>query len=307
MPLGRDANSGGTITGTGNNGQLTVFTGTGSVAGVNAYMNDFRLTLTSGLAVTIADVTGATTIYCTPLSGKLISLYDGTRWVIHTSNEFSLPLGTLVSGRPYDVFCYSNSGVPTLELTAWTNTTTRATALTYQDGIPVKSGATTRRYLGTFNTTSTTTTEDSQAKRFLWNYNNRVGRIMYRTEATSSWNYTTAAFRQANADTANQLNFVVGVESDPIPVELKVRTINTSAGVSRIAGIGLDDTLATINQAEARSRFSNGASYETMHFATYVGTVGIGVHAYTWLEFSTASGTTTWYGGSSSIKGVIMA
>ena len=112
--------------------------------------NDFRLTLTSGVAVTTGDVVNATTIYCTPLNGNKISLYDGSNWITYSSAEFSLALGALTNNVLYDVFCYANTGVPTLELLAWSNTKTRATALVLQDGILVKLGATTRKYLGSF-------------------------------------------------------------------------------------------------------------------------------------------------------------
>lgn len=136
-------------------------------------LNDFRLTLTSGTPVTTSDVTNASTIYCSPFSGNLISLYDGSNWVTYSSNEFSLALGTLTNATPYDVFCYSNSGVPTLEFLAWTNTTTRATNLVYQDGILCKSGALTRRYLGTFfnagNKTSTVTISNATPGVVTWN------------------------------------------------------------------------------------------------------------------------------------------
>lgn len=271
------------------------------------FINDFRLTLTSGMPIPISDVTGATAVYATPYSGRNITLYNGSMWLLFSSTEFSVSLGTVINGRPYDVFCYANNESPTLELLAWTDNTTRAVALSYLNGIPIKSTDNTRRYLGTIYTTSTTTTEDSLAKRYLWNYNNRVGRIMYVTEATSSWSYTTATFRQANANTANQLNFVIGVQGDPVPVEVKARTINSANGIARIAGIGLDDTTATINQAGARGRAGNAANYETLHIASYIEAVGIGYHYYAWLEWSTASGTTTWYGASGEIKGIINA
>ncbi len=42
-----------------------------------------------------------------------------------------------------------SSGTPTLEALVWTNDTTRATALVRQDGVWSKTGALTRRYLGT--------------------------------------------------------------------------------------------------------------------------------------------------------------
>jgi len=114
--------------------------------------NDLRLSLTSGTPVTTTDVTysAAQTLYATPYSGGLISLYDGSNWQQYFTSEISLALGTLTNAVGYDVFCYANSGVPTLEFTAWTNSTTRATNLTRQNGILCKTGSLTRRYLGSF-------------------------------------------------------------------------------------------------------------------------------------------------------------
>lgn len=175
-------------------------------------VNDFRLTLTSGSPVTVANVTGATTLYCSPYKGRRIGLYDGTNWVLRSSAEFSLALGTLTASLPYDVFCYDNAGTPTLEFTAWTNATTRATALAYQDGVLVKSGAVTRRYLGTFYTANTTTTEDSLSKRYLYNYYNRVIRNTM-TQFTADRTSAGATYVEANSEIRAQL--VVGVAEDP--------------------------------------------------------------------------------------------
>ena len=135
-----------------------------------------RLTLTSGTPVTPADVTGATNIYFAPYTGNRIALYDGSSaWNIRTFTQITIALGTLTDAKPYDLFAYDNSGTVTFDSpVVWTNDTTRATALTTQDGVLVKTGATTRRYIGTIYTTATTTTEDSFSQRYLWNYYNRV-------------------------------------------------------------------------------------------------------------------------------------
>lgn len=267
---------------------------------------EFRLTLTSATPVTTTDVTGATTIYCTPYKGNRIALYDGsTGWTNYVSSEFSLALGTLTSGKPYDVFCYANSGVPTLEFLVWTNDTTRATALVYQDGVLVKSGATTRRYLGTFYTTSTTQTEDSLVKRFLWNYYNRVARPMLRRETTASWNYSTNTVRQANASSSNQLDFVRGVDEDAVSVSLSVNAVNSGANPVSV-GLGLDTTSAyNIGQGGGflpNNTYGGGS-------ASYNGLPGLGRHYIAWLECSLALGTTTWYGnntvvGSTAYSGI---
>lgn len=273
--------------------------------------SNFRLTLTSGTPVTTSDVTGATTIYCTPYNGNRIALYDGTNWQLRSSAEFSLALGTLTSGKPYDVFCYDNAGVPTLEFLVWTNDTTRATALVYQDGVLSKTGALTRRYMGTFYTTATTTTEDSAAKRFLWNYYNRVVRKARVAEATVSWNYTTNTLRQANANTANQLDFVRGVDEDAVRATVVVQVTNTTTNVTLIAAIGLDSTTALAADCFYPVTYSGTLNYLVACNANYSGIPGLGRHTLVWLEQSSAGGgTTTWYGtgnGKAGIEGSLLA
>lgn len=259
--------------------------------------NDFRLTLTSGTPVTTSDVTGATTIYCTPYTGNIISLYNGSTWAAYASSEFSLALGTLTSGKPYDVFCYDNAGTPTLEFLVWTNDTTRATALAYQDGVLVKSGAATRRYLGTFYTTAATTTEDSATKRYLWNYYNRVIRPMKRAESTASWTYSTATLRQANNSASNQLEFIHGVAEDA--VEVVVSASCSTSGLAVLAvGIGLDSTSANSGSTSV-SGSGTGGEYHAPS-SIYTGTPAAGRHYFAWLEVAQAVGTTTWYGATSS-------
>ena len=268
---------------------------------------NFRLTLTTGVPVTTADVTGATTIYCTPYKGNRIALYDGSTWNIRSSAQFSLALGTLTSGKPYDVFCYDNAGTPTLEFLVWTNDTTRATALAYQDGVLVKSGATTRRYLGTFYTTATTTTEDSQAKRYLYNYYHRVSKDMLRLESTASWTYTTAVVRQANASTSNQLNFLIGVAEDAVIAQLKVAAENTTVGVEITSGISLDSTSTIASGANSEDLIKVANSRSTFN-SNYVGIPAAGRHFLSWNEYSVATGTTTWYGsaGRAALRGVVL-
>lgn len=247
-----------------------------------------RLTLTAGSPVTTADVTGATSVYFTPYSGSLfaglVSLYDGARWRLYTFAERTLALGTLTAGLPYDVFLYDNAGTLTLEAVAWTNATTRATALATQDGILVKSGATTRRYLGTFYTTAATTTEDSAAKRYLWNYYNRVRRRLYVGESTAQWNYSTDTIRQANGSTANQLAFVLGVAEDFVTATVRGSFSNTNAAGRAYVAIGLDSTTAVAAGCLYAVADLAVANENTDTSAHWTGYPGIGAHVLTWLE-----------------------
>lgn len=268
-----------------------------------------RLTLTTGVPVTTADVTGATTIYYTPHVHDLIPLWDGTRWVLVQFAEVSLATGTLSTLLPYDVFAYLSSGVVTLEKVVWFTATVRNTAVTIQDGRYCKSGDKTRLYLGTFLSNSATqTVDDSAVRRGVWNMYNRRPRAVCRKE-TGQWNYTTATWRQANASTANRLEYVCGIAEDAVRVTVQGMVTNGSAATVAV-GIGVDST--TANSADAYGR-NTSANVEQIH-AFYTGVPGVGYHYLAWLEYSSATGTTTWYGDASnptayqcSISGEVMA
>jgi len=109
-----------------------------------------RLSLVSGDPVNAAGTASASTVYFSPYLGNRISLYDGTRWKMYSFTERSIALSGLTASLPYDVWIYDNAGTLTLEILAWSTTTARATALVLQDGVWCKTGALTRRYLGTF-------------------------------------------------------------------------------------------------------------------------------------------------------------
>lgn len=254
-----------------------------------------RLTLTTAVPVTTSDVTAATTLYFTPYAGNQIALYDGSTWNLRTMTEISIAVPATTS-QLYDVYVYDNSGTPSLELLAWTNDTTRATALTTQNGVLVKTGATTRRFVGLMRTTTVSgQTEDSAAKRYIWNYYNRVDRMLQKFEGASSWNYTTATIRQANAGATNQVEAVVGVAEDAIDLVVATMVINTTTAAAQI-GIGVDSTttFASANQG-GYQRVATGSGTNNVQIQAWYRTVPtVGKHTYSWNEYSEAAGTTTW-------------
>ena len=274
---------------------------------------NFRLTLTSGTAVTTTDVTAAETVYACPTGGNAIGLYDGTNWHVRTSTEMSIDVPDATN--MYDVFCYDNAGTPTLELTAWTNDTTRATALTTQNGVLVKTGATTRRYLGSFycTTAGNGQTEDSLANRYLWNYYNRVLRPMRVVEATANWNYSTATWRQANAAAANQLNFCIGVSEDAVTAAVHGAYSNSGgAGIRGLVGIGLDSTSAFHANCMVPESVNPATGVQVGVRAELKCFPAVGKDQLSWLEFSGATATGTFYGAvastaNSGIHGEILA
>jgi hypothetical protein len=260
------------------------------VLGLTRVMPGGRLTGISGSPVTASDTLTINTLYYTPYVHDLLPLWDGSRWNLHQFSEISLSLAGIAS-FPFDIFVYNNSGTLTLEMAAWTSAIARATAITVQDGRYCKSGDKTRLYLGTIEPVGTGATEDSAARRFIWNMYNRVSKHMKAVDTTNSWTYTTATYRSANGSTANRVQFVRGLDEDSMEAEVHGYADNASI-VSAATGIGLDSTSANSATVFGGAAASNPQTID----ARWRGFPGIGFHFLQWLEISGAAGTTTWYG-----------
>lgn len=265
-----------------------------------AHINGFRLSGVTATPVMTSDNASLNTIFLVPYKSNTIALYDGTNWNLYQpSSERSLALSGRTTDLPFDIFAYDNAGTVTLEFTNWSNATTRATPLVFQDGVLVRSGATTRRYLGTCRPRSATTfswrvgTNDASARIDLWNADNRVEIPFFVKDTTNSWNYTTATWRQARASANNQVEVIVGLQESSILLSLQSTSSNTSANIGRVVALAYDSTSVPGGVYQAST---NAANYITGISASLTHQTGIGRHYYAWLEYSVASGTCTWYG-----------
>lgn len=334
--------------------------------------NCFRLTLSSGVPVPFTDVLAATTIYCTPAGvGNFITLYDAAGIpTTMSSAQFSIAVPATTNTN-YDVFCYNNSGVPTLELNAWRNsgqaitgatnatpivitanahglsngdevyvsgvlgnaaangtwTVANVAANTYELSTSVGNGAytaatgwfnarastgklvltttgaytktadLTRLYQGMIRTTGVSgQTEDSAVKRFTWNHYNRVQRPLLK-QGTGQWNYTTATWRQANADATLQVEAIHGIADTLVSLRLVGQATNTVAGLAAGVQFGINSTTVQ-SQLQCGGYIaipiagvpvnSSVATLETYPAAGY--------NKFVWLEESLATGVCTFYG-----------
>lgn len=268
-----------------------------------------RLTLTSNVPVTTSDVTGASVLYYTPYIGNVIALYTGAVWTPVFFTQVSLALSGLTANTLYDLFAWNNAGVVTLETLAWSNsgagTSARATLLAYQDGVLVRSGDATRRYLGTFRSTGTTTTEDSAAKRFLYNYYNRVKRRLFGTETTSSWTYSTATWRQWNNATNAEYSLVQGVMEDALSHTVYGLVSNSTATArSALVGIGVNSSTSVAGSGGMIGRQAVTSALAVSHFSYATGTL-FGFNTIKALEQGAGTDTQTWFGSSSWDVGII--
>jgi hypothetical protein len=221
-------------------------------------------------------------------------------------SELSVSLAGLTADTNYDLWVYNNGGTAAMDTpTAWTNATTRATAITLQNGVYVKSGATTRRYVGTIRITGTIgQTEDSLTKRFVWNAQNRVPRAMRRAESTDSWTWSTSSWQQANAGagTVNQLAYVRGIDLDPVSVVVHGNALNSGSTPRQVrVTIGLDGTSGATTGATIGHLSCTDSSPVTPS-AFWIGVPGLGYHYNTWLEYGGGTDTQTWRGDNGGVR-----
>ena len=257
---------------------------------VNSSLVGGRLTLESGVSISSTDQTAKTTLYYTPHIHSSIGLYNTTTlvWAPYTFTERSLALGTLSSEFNYDVFIYSNAGTLTLAASVWTSNTVRATAISLQDGVYVKTSDKSYRYLGTFRTTTTTTTEDSEAKRFVYNTYNKVPRSMLGTLGYSDGNTVNTftflsfnAYAPLNGGTGNKCEWVNGLTETVFLAGSIV--YDTGASSFLITGIGVDTTtsaafIVSQNEISGGSAYARSASKSVQfapgyHFSSFNGAV----------------------------------
>ena len=272
-----------------------------AAGGSSKFACNGRLTLETGVAISTTEQTAKTTLYLTKYNGDQIATYSGTAWVtIALGADISITLAGLTAGLPYDVYVYSNAGTLTLELTAWTNTTTRATALTTQDGVYVKTGATTRRYIGTIRIAATGQCElvfggsDKASSIGIWNMYNRVSIAVSNWQSSSSWTYQSTTFRKINNNDYNMIKYIVGVVEDVIDTTYFVGvTTGASSGFAQVS-IGLDSqTVASTVKPYVQANSTNGYLTPIYKFGS-----SVGYHYLQALENATTDSATTFNGTS---------
>jgi hypothetical protein len=286
-----------------NTGPTSNKVGTDRLFGLAGLLPGGRLTLTTAVPVTTADVTAAGTIYYTPYLHDRIRVWDGTRWLYKIFAESSLAL-TVTSGKNYDVFL--DDDIATLSLSAaWTNDTTRADALGTQDSVTVLASDHTKLWLGTIRASGTNTTEDSGGgtttqvggKRFVWNAYNQVLRFIAVKDTTDSWSYNTHTIRQANAAAGNKVEYVTGSAASFVSASLIAGiVVNNNNSLEAVAGIGVDST-TTLSGIRGAAFISVVASLIVSFPAFYKGYPGLGYHYLSWNEAgATATGTSAFTG-----------
>ncbi len=266
-----------------------------SVPLVNFYADQpaGRLTLSSGVAITVVDVTSAT-LFFTPYRGNLIELFDGTYWNKYNFVEASIAVPA-ISSQAFDVFARAVSSSVQLSSIAWTNDTTRATPISSQNGVFVNSSGA-LRYLGSYATNANAVAEDSYANRLLSNFN-AVERELYFQSTTTTWNSTSGVSSTpipVNQQTSNRLNVMIGLSERPVEVKTVslARAITSGTG-SYISGVGLDNTSAfSAKQTPVfLPHISTMVQSIMVGYGTYYEYVIPGKHFFQWLDVTSINTT----------------
>lgn len=281
-----------------------------------------RLTLVTGEPVMSSEQANKQNIYYTPYTGAMVPIYDGTGWRERTFAELSLALAgsaNWASGSNYDLFVVDDGG--TLRLLtgpAWTNDTTRSTAISRLNGLWVNDASMTGRYgasstmtvsqyrglyVGTvrMNASGQTTWElggtaagGDAVNLFLWNCYNRVSVRAQVLDNTNSWTYGTAAWQSLNNSTTNRATFVRGLNEDAMKALVVAGVFQPADGGTGWVGVALDAT----NAADGWNQ-SNVAGGSTFGVAIgeWAGLPGLGLHYLQATEYGNIVATAiTWWG-----------
>ena len=225
-------------------------------------INGYRLSAHPTLSVPSGDVIGATTLNAVAHTGGQVGLLDtadnGTLYTGPVAVA-SAALSGMVANTNYDAFLFNNAGVLAVERgAAWASDVSRTDAIVFVNGVNVKSADHTRRWLGTFRATSPTTYEDSEAKPWVWNWDNRVMRTARASGPVATATSTSTSF--ATIDAAFDLT-VLSPGASAMLAELTLFLANGSAVAQDAAFavlVGANDyeLSAAINDTTAIQRYT---------------------------------------------------
>lgn len=272
---------------------------------INLHSVCCRLTLDSTNPVPTSDLAAQGTLYLLPYKGNVMPLYTGSVWTNYTISSGGVSVAAPgAASTNYDVFLYDSSGTLTLDLTAWTSDTARATALATQDGLYVKTGATARRYLGTVRTVAANQLEDSAARRFVWNHHNRIARPLKATYATASWTDADKKWEPPNANTTTgetRVEVVVGLAESLLDLMVRARAYNSSGDQHRIS---IDEDGTSANEANLDGTNDSKSPHAMLLQAYLKKYPSAGRHYYQWVD-RTEKNTTTFFSGGMGMSGTI--
>lgn len=303
-------------------------TSTGTLSVLGIVHSQLRLTLVTATPVMTTTQSAKTSIFLTPYSGLYLPSYNGTNTLmVSTGGEVSLALdsnaghtGYQQSGKNFDLF-WDDAGSRLVTGPAWTDGTTRATALEYKNGFLCNAASMTAKfdasastatiaqdrglYLGTMRASAdgqcsfiygASSAGGTAGQFLLWNMYNRTTLTSFTNDSTDSWTYAVGTFRAADASTGNSFSYVCGQADEAVSASYSIMAQNDATSLAVIA-IGVDVTNAL---TQASGQFRVAATVGSM-IAGYSGIPGLGFHFLQAIEQSAAgNGTVSFLGDNGS-------
>lgn len=288
-----------------------------------------RLTLTSATPVMSSPVSAATSILYTPYIGTRVPVWTGTAWQENTFAELGDLLSettyspsAAIAGALYDMFVWTTPGPTPVQVLsrspAWTNTTTRALALSLVNGIWTNSANITNGpaagygvYEGTIATDAGSATVSFNPQPAaasggptigawvgLWNAYNRVSVAATVQDSKASWTYASSTWHAADGGAGNRVTAVFGLISDAVKVEYFDLTLSASGNTPQpFIGIGVGQTAS----ASVAAGGPNANIDTTMYGSAAVVFAGIAPVGQIFFSANeaTAGGSATFYGSGS--------
>ncbi len=320
----------------GADGRVTSAASSGITIAPGGYLTPCQITAgspvtgcTAGALLPSSDVTATTNLYYEPAFGNSVPIYNGTQFINTAFTELTLAIPSgLVANTLYDVFVFSNSGVPTAAFgPAWSSSTagssSRSAAIALLLGIQTNSGSITgsngsNTYTipgnrGTLVATCLIDGTNGQVtfnksfgqnrKYACQNVYNPQPITLLAGDSTASWPYASATVRPSNNNSANGMKLVAALPNIPVTItfEQSVRPATGGTSIEQGAqiGIGLNVTNAFSGTFGRFSLVTSGTIDGDGHpQARLVITPSPGLNNIFSLESEpySSSGTTTFYG-----------
>jgi hypothetical protein len=290
-----------------------------------------RLSYSNTSSLTTADLTGAScaTLYYVDCGGGQIPIWDiaSSSWKMRTfSGALSLALDSNAAHTLYhaadqvfDVYAYWDAALGSVRLgtsnVAFYNFSNRGTNIAdvvQKNGIWVNTlnaylrinntgnvaatdyiqpGLNQATYLGSIGTVAAGQGEDSGARRLVFNAYNTKPRHAFTKFTGTAYLYTSATYRQVNANAAMQVEVLFGLNgvfADTEAVHFATCTV-FPAIINTAIGLGSTTPVANTEIFGSYGRVADAGAWPA--YFRWKGYPGLGRIVFKWLESGTASGT----------------
>lgn len=298
--------------------------GGGTFAGINASFHpQGRLTLTSGSPVMTTNVTATSAIYYGTFIGNLLPIGGQLYTIPNDQIQCTLDTTNHANANLYDLFCMISTGAVTMVTgPAWTNTTTRATAITLYSGVWTNGATITSAYnaglahtlvtnAGTYVGTVYTTASGQTGMAInptavsggtgnvlgLFNGYNRVSISAVCRDSASSWTYASTTWRAAHGSVNNRITWVDGLAQIPV-LATYGDTFQTDATAFCLPSIGilLNASTGTPDQVAGLYSLTAGSVVVGAANATMGYQPALGLRFVQAMEATLNTGTGTYFG-----------